>query len=177
MKKIIKEINHDKKKKEYGLAIFSLDKKYRYLLSRKWSNDGVCTFILLNPSTADAFKLDPTVTRAYKFAKRLGYGELVILNVFAIRGSNPKIILSDENPIGELNNKYIKNYIKKSDIIILGWGNYGKYYNRSEYILNLLKMHKNNVFVIDINKNGEPKHILYTKNSSKFKKYNILHNK
>ena len=59
----------NKVEKSIGTAIFSLDHKYRYVLTRKWSNNGICLFIMLNPSTADAYKFDPTVSRAYKIAK------------------------------------------------------------------------------------------------------------
>jgi hypothetical protein len=39
------------------------------------------TFVLLNPSTADAVQLDPTLRRCVGFAKREGYGGMVILNL------------------------------------------------------------------------------------------------
>lgn len=170
------EKNFDKVKKEIGYAIFSFDKKYRYTLGRKWSNNGICLFILLNPSTADAFKLDPTITRAYNLSKRLGYGELIILNIFAIRGSNPDIIKDVADPVGTLNNYYIKKTVKKSDLIILGWGNHGKINNRSSEIINIINKIGKEYHVLDINKSGEPKHPLYTKSDIKLKKFNILHN-
>lgn len=174
--KIYIEKNFDIVKKERGYAVFSFDKKYRYILGRKWSNKGKCLFILLNPSTADAFKLDPTITRAYNLSKKLGLGELIILNIFAIRGSNPEIIKKVSDPIGPLNNYYIKKYVKKSDLIILGWGNHGKINNRSKEIIDIIKKVKKEIYVLDINKNGEPKHPLYIKSDIKIKKYNILHN-
>ena len=47
-----------------GTAVFDETRRYRYRLSREWLlGDGVCCFIMLNPSTADETVLDPTVRR------------------------------------------------------------------------------------------------------------------
>ena len=159
--------------KSIGTAIFSLDHKYRYVLTRKWSNNGICLFIMLNPSTADAYKFDPTVSRAYKIAKRLKLGELVVLNIFAIKGSDPSVIKEYDDPIGKYNDYYINYYCKKSKMIIVAWGNHGSYNNRSNDVKNILKRNKKGVYCIDINNSGEPKHPLYTKNNSKLKKYKL----
>ena len=37
---------------------------------------------MLNPSTADEVKLDPTCSRARDYAERWGYGALIVTNVF-----------------------------------------------------------------------------------------------
>jgi hypothetical protein len=174
--KIIIDKKYNYEKKELGTAIFSEDYKYRYLLERDWSKGSSILFILLNPSTADADKLDPTLKRAYNIAKKYGYGKLVVVNIFAVRGSDPSVIKDIVDPIGELNNYYIKKYSKKADRIIIGWGNHGIYKNRSLEILKILKIYYDKIYVLGINKSGEPKHPLYTKKNIKLKKYNYLQN-
>jgi len=47
--------------------------KYRYFLSREIGQElGVATFIMLNPSTADATKNDPTIRKCMGFARKWG---------------------------------------------------------------------------------------------------------
>ena len=163
----------NKVEKSIGTAIFSLDHKYRYVLTRKWSDNGICLFIMLNPSTADAYKLDPTVKRAFKIAKRFRLGELVVLNIFAIKGSDPSVIKEHTDPVGKYNDYYLNYYCKKSKMIIVAWGNHGSYNNRSNDVKNILLRNKKEVYCIDINISGEPKHPLYTRNNSKLKKYKL----
>ncbi|MGK7951453.1 MAG: DUF1643 domain-containing protein [Xenococcaceae cyanobacterium] len=48
---------------------------YRYLLWREWNSQSkTVSFIMLNPSRADAEINDPTITRCINFAKSWGYG-------------------------------------------------------------------------------------------------------
>ena len=56
---------------------------YRYLLWREWnSSSKTISFIMLNPSRADASFNDPTITRCINFAKFWGYGRLEVVNLF-----------------------------------------------------------------------------------------------
>jgi hypothetical protein len=128
---------------------------------------------MLNPSTADEYKLDPTVNRAYKIAKRYKLGELVVLNVFAIKGTDPSIIKICSEPVGEYNDYYIKYYLKKSKMTVLAWGNNGLFKDRATAVKKLIINSKIDPFCIDINNSGEPKHPLYTKNNAKLKKYKL----
>ncbi|TMF61888.1 MAG: DUF1643 domain-containing protein, partial [Chloroflexi bacterium] len=67
-------------------ATFSADRRYRYRLWRRW--DGarpVVAFVMLNPSTADARRDDPTIRRCIGFAKSWGFGGVEVVNLFAYR--------------------------------------------------------------------------------------------
>lgn len=74
------------------LAEFSADRTYRYVLRRPIAGgDGTtCAFIMLNPSTADEHKLDPTVTRCLDYATRWGHSQLTVLNLFPFRATDPR---------------------------------------------------------------------------------------
>lgn len=47
----------------------------------------------LNPSTASEHDDDPTIRRVMGFAKREGCGGIVMLNLFAMRATDPKALL------------------------------------------------------------------------------------
>ena len=53
-------------------------RRWRTLLWRRWSDGPTANFIMLNPSTADETKLDPTCTRAQRYAERWGCGALIV---------------------------------------------------------------------------------------------------
>lgn len=64
---------------------------YRYMLTREWDEHGdkIC-WVMLNPSTADETLDDPTIRRVRSFSQREGYGSLVVVNLYAMRATDPK---------------------------------------------------------------------------------------
>jgi hypothetical protein len=94
--------------KQFSGAVFSPDQKYRYVLWREWSGHPRRLVVIgLNPSTADATKNDPTVTRCINFAKREGCGGMIMLNLFAFRATDPGVMMEAADPVGPENDKYI----------------------------------------------------------------------
>ena len=141
-------------------AIISKDKKYRYVLLRKWDDSKKMVMIIgLNPSIADDVNDDPTLTRCISFAKLWGYGGIYMLNLFAFRTANPKLMQNTKEPIGLENDKYLIEYSFKCDKVVCAWGNGGTYKNRS----NEIKSKLSNLYYIALNKSGEPSHPLYIK--------------
>ena len=139
-------------------AILSEDRNYRYVLSRIWDSDkAMVTIIGLNPSTADEYTDDPTITRCINFAKSWGYGGIYMLNLFAYRATKPVDMFNENEPIGLENNRYIIEYASKTDKVICAWGNHGSYMKRSQDILNQI----DNAYYLKLNKSGEPAHPLY----------------
>lgn len=66
---------------------------YRYKLGRQWDEAATpATFIMLNPSTADALTDDPTVRRCAGFARSWGCGGLRIVNLCAYRATSPDVL-------------------------------------------------------------------------------------
>src|ERR1700679_2220036 len=90
-------------------AQFSHDNTYRYTLTRKWDEGPAVAFLMFNPSTATATTEDPTIRRCIGFARRWGYGRLVILNLYAIRGTDPRTPSQTLDPIGPLNDYWIED--------------------------------------------------------------------
>lgn len=73
-------------------AVFSDDDVFRYRLWREWGPGPTMAFIMLNPSVADAFRSDNTVTRCMGFARREGCGRLEVVNLYAFRSPYPKVM-------------------------------------------------------------------------------------
>ena len=145
-------------------AIFSEDRKYRYILSRIWDETKpTVLFIGLNPSTADETEDDPTIRKCINFAKTWGYGGIYMANLFAFRSTNPENLRNEQDPVGSDNNSFIKKYLGESERTIVCWGNKGNINNRSEEVYNLLvnSPHHNSLHCLKINQTGEPHHPLY----------------
>ena len=72
-------------------AVVSDDGLYRYILTRTWDRSlPALVFCMLNPSTADATVDDPTIRKCIGFAQRLGYGGIIVVNLFAYRATKPR---------------------------------------------------------------------------------------
>ncbi|HHB94299.1 MAG TPA: DUF1643 domain-containing protein [Campylobacterales bacterium] len=149
-------------------AIFSKDRKYRYILSRIWDETKPMIMIIgLNPSIADEREDDPTIRRCISFSKSWGYGGVYMLNLFAFRATQPSNMFEAMNPIGSENDNFIEIYSKKVDKIVCAWGNHGVYKNRSHYI----RENFNNLFYLKMNQSGEPSHPLYLKSDLVLQKW------
>ena len=151
-----------------GRAIFSDDQRYRYMLSRLWDPlKSNVVFILLNPSTADAEANDPTVRRCIGYARDWGHGGLYVLNLYALRSTDPKALKTDPDPVGPLNDFYIRNVIwrqvgilRLETPVVCGWGAQGDS-NRQAKVLNLLKVIGVKPLCLGTTNTGMPRHPLY----------------
>ncbi len=83
-----------------GSAKFSDDRRYRYWLLRCW-DAGLPTLAVigLNPSTADEEKNDPTVSRCIAWGKKLRFGRLLMLNMYAFRATYPRDLWRAESSL------------------------------------------------------------------------------
>lgn len=145
-------------------ANFSDDRKYRYLLWRLWDPEKpTITFILLNPSTADEKILDPTLRRCLGFAMDMGYGRMDILNLFALRSTNPQVLYDEPDPVGKENNSTLLYSCGKSNMIIAGWGVHGVHKKRDQEVIDLLTSHGKTLHCLKLTDSGLPHHPLYLK--------------
>lgn len=99
---------------------------YRYALWRKWSHwEPLATFVMLNPSTADASIDDPTIRKCMGFARRWGAGGIWVVNLFAYRATDPRGLLSAGDPIGPHNDGWVKTAFQDIDctpLVVAAWG-------------------------------------------------------
>src|SRR6266487_4262211 len=138
-------------------AIFS-DNDYRYELRRIFdSTKPIIAFVGLNPSTAGCKEDDKTITKCISLCRSWGYGGFIMVNLFALISTEPKQLLSAENPIGAENDKYLINAFKEAEKIICCWGELGNLKERSTEVLKLIEK----PYCLTKLKNGEPGHPLY----------------
>lgn len=103
-------------------AIFSDCKTYRYSLTREWEDGPCVTWLMLNPSTADASQDDPTIRRCIGFSKMWGYGRLVVVNLFALRSTDPRALARNTDPVGPMNAWHQIEAFKEAREVICAWG-------------------------------------------------------
>lgn len=167
-------------------ASISSDGQYRYRLWREWrgthdpknwrwlgAKDGAghelgepkaCVFVMLNPSTADETKDDPTIRKCVGFAKRWRYERLEVVNLFAHRATNPKELLRlghDDDPVGPWNQMHTEKIVANAGIIVCGWGVHGNHLNQDETTLGWIDGWGVPIVALGLTKDGYPKHPLY----------------
>lgn len=139
-------------------AIISACGTYRYRLERSWSTGPKVSFIMLNPSTADAEKDDPTIRRCVSFAKSWSYGGLIVGNLFALRSTDPKALYSHNDPIGPDNDAHLRAIAVCTEQIVCAWGAHGKFNDRSLHVARALD--RFNLVALKLTKDGFPSHPL-----------------
>ena len=145
-------------------AVFSPDRIYRYVLYRVWDEAKPrVMFIGLNPSTADESVDDPTIRRCKRFADDWGYGGLIMTNLFALRATAPKVMLSHITPIGPKNDYWLETLARDAGIIIAAWGTNGSHQGRDKMVLRFMPQTRH----LGLTKAGMPRHPLYLKADTK----------
>jgi hypothetical protein len=142
-------------------AEFSRCRKWRYLLWRQWGEAPVANFLMLNPSTADEVKLDPSCTRAQVYAEQWGFGALVVTNLFGWRATDPGEMKAVHDPVGRGNDRAILNAALNSALVVCAWGNHGLHRARSAHVVRLLRGGGVSLHILRVNACGEPAHPLY----------------
>lgn len=141
-------------------ALFDETQRYRYWLLRMWEPTlPVVNFLMLNPSTADQYQLDPTVTRCVRYAQRWGFGTLIVTNIFACRATDPKALYPLDDPVGPENDAYLLKAAAQADLRVVAWGTHGALGGRHEAVLTLLQAYP--LTALGITQAGFPKHPLY----------------
>jgi hypothetical protein len=100
--------------------------EYRYNLTRDLGEgrDAVLVWVMLNPSTADETLDDPTIRRVKSFTAREGYRKLEVVNLFALRSTDPGGLLSHPDPRGPDNKLAIRGALGRAGGIVLAWGSW-----------------------------------------------------
>ena len=108
--------------------------RYRYWLRRDLTNELIpeeydddkpesmtVAFIMLNPSVATLEVEDPTSRKVQGFARRWGATDVVLVNLFALRSTDPAALLSAQDPVGPDNDVHLRRAMT-ADRVVVAWG-------------------------------------------------------
>jgi len=147
-------------------AIISACGLYRYRLERNvglWGKQA--TFVMLNPSTADAERDDATIRRCIGFARAWNCGRLVVVNLFAYRATKPEAMKMTADPVGPENDHHIveaaREAARDGGRLICAWGANGKFRDRDKAVLAMLRSIDVEPLSLEETADGSPKHPLY----------------
>ena len=144
-------------------AHVSACEQYRYTLGRVWepSRPSV-TFVMLNPSIADAHKDDTTIRKCRGFAERLGFGGLHVVNLYAYRATKPKAMWASEaaglDIVGPDNDEVLREAFRRGDAIA-AWGANAKP-DRVHFVSILARAAGSRLLSLSVTKAGAPGHPL-----------------
>ncbi len=155
-----------------GQAEFSKCGTWRYRLERAIAGDlfagrhaDALAFLMFNPSSATATRLDPTVRRCIGYAKREGYGRLIVGNLFAARATEPRDMLKMADPIGPGNVGALRRIMGEGVDVVLAWGTLLDAPETAAVqvrtVRTLARELGPRLFCLGVCENGEPRHPLY----------------
>ena len=107
----------------YRSAVIEGDFRYRLDRGVRGKSLG---FIMVNPSTADATKDDPTIRKILGFADRLNFKHVIVGNKFAYRTPYIDELRRTHDPVGPENDRHLEEIIRDSDMVVVAWGSLTK---------------------------------------------------
>lgn len=108
-----------------------IDGAYRYELWRTLDtplagSNGTVAFCMLNPSTADGTRDDPTIRRCMAYAQAWGYHKLAVVNLYALRATAPIELWAAGRTgfdiVGPRNWLHIERVLRVADMAVAAWG-------------------------------------------------------
>lgn len=157
-------------------AHLSSDGRYRtWLERRQLGATGAAVFIMLNPSTADAFVDDPTIRRCMGFTAREGLARMVVVNLFTARTPKPRVLATLDDPVGPEADDALSEAMavasRDEDRVICAWGACpwvkGRmrdlWLRQSFRVGEIAESLDRKLYALDLTARGEPRHPLYVR--------------
>lgn len=153
-----------------GSASLSDDGHYRYSLTRRWApGPATAVFVMLNPSTADADRDDPTIRRCAGFARREGASGLSVVNLYAFRATSPADLWAVPDPVGPENDAVLAATLRKAADhgwpVIAAWGAHARP-DRVGRVADLSAVCGSRLLALGVTRDGSPRHPLYLRKDS-----------
>jgi hypothetical protein len=127
---------------------------------------------MLNPSTADADRDDPTIRRCISFAEQWECASLAVVNLFAYRATEPDALKEVEDPVGPQNDLYIKRLLNEEpEYVVCAWGAFKFAKRRVARVLSLIREQGLTPVCLGMTAGGGPRHPLYVKRGIGYRIY------
>ncbi len=117
--------------------------------------------VMLNPSTADEVRNDPTVERCERRARAGAFGGLLVGNIFALRSTDPKALYAHPDPVGPGNDAALLRMAREAGQVVCAWGVHGALDDRGLRVAARLARAGVRVGVLGLTRDGHPRHPLY----------------
>lgn len=144
-------------------ATFTACGAHRLLLERSWAERPRLGFVMLNPSTADAVRDDPTIRRCMGFARAWGFGGLLVANLFTLRTPDPRVLT--RAPAAAWNapdaDAALSGLAARADLVVLAWGAHRLVALRAAAATATLSHSGASLAVLGRTRDGHPRHPLY----------------
>lgn len=154
-----------------GRSEFTLGWRHRLLLDR-WLTPAagrqragrVATFVMLNPSRADAEENDATIRRCIGYARALGADTLRVRNLHTFAATDRAVLLAQRagrTGADAENDALIIEAARSAEWTIAAWGADGAAWDRGRAVEQLLRAAGVPLLALRILKGGHPGHPLY----------------
>lgn len=145
--------------------------RYRYALRREWDCElPRAMFCMLNPSTADDQRDDPTIRRCVGLARRWGCGSCEVVNLFAWRCTRPRDLRRAPDPVGPSNDRAIRRALARASVVVAGWGDagcaLGEAFRRRESRVRVMLSRGGHAKCLGLTRSARPRHPLYVRNDA-----------
>ena len=154
-------------------AVLSDDGVYRYLLRRVWDHRRLrMLYVMLNPSTADADMDDATIRSCVRLAHDAGYGSFEVVNLFALRSTDPAVLINHPDPVGNPKNAdVVVAALGRCDVAVCAWGAHPMAGERGRLMVSTIKGYKPAAYCLGRTKAGYPRHPLYVRSGTALEVY------
>ena len=155
-----------------GGAVYSPCGQWRYLLWRMESRRAAMIGMgLLNPSTADHLRDDPTIRQCRMRARRAGAKGVLVWNLFAFRATKPADLKRADDPVGPDNDEAIALAVEATRRTVLAWGIHGAHRGRDREVLAQLAGATCGFWILGQTDNGHPRHPLYLPTETRLRRW------
>ena len=145
-------------------ALISPNGRFRYWLTRGTPGRRVC-FVMLNPSTADAEQDDPTIRRCLGFMESWGFSELLVLNLYGFRATDPKDLKANHYPPGPDNGDHWRELLPTAGLVVCAWG-VNAQQHQVDYFRRVAARLEIPLYCLGVTADEQPRHPLYLKADS-----------
>ncbi len=152
-------------------AVISPCGTYRYELRRQWGPEPPVGWVMLNPSTADAELDDPTIRRCISFSGAWGAGGIVVVNLYALRATDPGELARHHYPVGPENDRYWRAVADECSSVVCAWGAHPQAVEVARAVMYALRQHREKTWCLGTTKTGAPRHPLYVKSATELVRF------